>query len=148
MADATTIEFVLAAWLETLPEALELDAKAYPWGKAPQTTATRPAILYQKIAGGRMRSLGGPSGVSYPMIQIDVVGRNYVQVRRLSAAIREALEALEPNAEVGGRTIQAAIVDDERDVEDTDPDVKPQFSNEIVEHRAMIQVRIWFTESN
>lgn len=148
MADATLIEWELAAWLEALPACTAVSAKVYPWGRAPQSTATRPFVLYHRVSGGRLRSLAGPSGVSHPRIQIDVVGRDYLVVRRLSAAIREALEDLAAGSELvaGGKLVQVAMVNDERDADDTDPDQEPKHGDEQTEHRAMIDVTIWFAE--
>ena len=144
MADETIIEFVLAAWIEARSEAVEVGAKVYPWGKAPQQTATKPFVLYHRIYGGRMRSLSGPSGVSFPRIQLDFVGRDYLVVRRLCAGIRVALEQLNHGDLMGGRRVQVALADDEFD--EDDGDVRPHHGDEQTEFRAVIDLKIWFDE--
>jgi hypothetical protein len=144
MADETIIEFVLAAWIEALDVCEAVDAKVYPWGKAPQKTATKPFVLYHRIHGRRIRSLEGPSGTSAPLIQLDVIGRDYLVVRRLTADIREALELLAHGYDMGGRRVQVAVADDERDADDDD--VRPHHGDELTEHRATIELEIWFQE--
>lgn len=144
MADETLIEFVLAAWIEALSVCTAVGAKVYPWGNAPQATATKPFVLYHRVYGGRVRSLDGPSGVSKPQIQLDVVGRNYLVVRRLAADIREALEAVDHGYDMGGRRVQVALPLD--DVDADDGDVRPHHGDELTEHRATIDLEIWFDE--
>ena len=46
---------------------------------------------------------------------------------------------------MGGRAVQVAIADD-RDTDDTDPDLTPKHGDEQTEHRATIEVTIWFVE--
>lgn len=144
MADETIIEFALAAWIEAREEAVAVGAKVYPWGKAPQQTATKPFVLYHRIYGGRVRSLEGPSGVSRPRIQLDVVGRDYMVVRRLAAGIRQALEQIDHGETMGGRRIQVAVANDEFDADDGD--VRPHHGDEQTEHRVTIDLEIWFDE--
>lgn len=146
MADATIIEFVLADWIEALQVCLGYGAKVYPWGNAPQATAVKPYVLYHRVLGTRMRSLTGPSGVSHPKIQLDVFGPDYLAVRRVAAGIREALDALPVNSTMGGRTVQVALTDDDRDGADADPNLTPQMGDERPEHRATIELSIWFVE--
>lgn len=142
--DPLIIEFVLAAWIEEQTECVDVGLKVYPWAKAPQRTATKPLCLYHRVAGGRMRSLSGPSGVSHPLIQLDFVGRDYLVVRRVAAAILARLEALPVNYSMGGRTVQVAICNDQRDA--TDGDVEPAHGDETSEFRESLDFRIWFTE--
>ena len=144
MADETIIEFVLAAWIEARPEAVAVDAKVYPWGKAPQRTATKPFVLYHRVSGGRVRSLEGPSGVSRPRIQLDFVGRDYLVVRRLCAAVRQALELIAHGDLMGGRKVQVAVAVDEYDADDAD--VAPHHGDEQTEFRTIIDLEIWFDE--
>lgn len=143
---ATIIEPELAAWIEALGAATSVGAKCYPWARAPQQ-AGKPFVLYHRIDGGRIRTLGGPSGLSCPLIQLDVVGRDYQQVRLLAAAIREGLEALTHGSylKAGGKRVQVAIVASERDADDGD--VQPQHGDEYAaEHRVILETRIWFEE--
>lgn len=142
--DPLIIEFVLAAWIEAQVECVAVGLKVYPWSKAPQRTASKPFCLYHRVDGQRMRSLSGPSGVSHPLIQLDFVGRDYLIVRRIAAAVRSLLEALPVNYSMGDHTVQVAMCDDERDV--TDADVQPAHGDETSEFRVMLQFRIWFTE--
>jgi hypothetical protein len=142
---ATVIEPELATWIEALAAAVAVGAKCYPWARAPQQAA-KPFVLYHRIDGGRVRTLGGPSKLSCPLIQLDVVGRDYTQLRTLGAAIREGLEALAHGSYfvTGGKRVQVAIVT-ERDA--GDGDVRPQHGDEYaVEHRVILEARIWFEE--
>lgn len=143
---ATIIEDELAVWIEALGAATAVGAKCYPWARAPQQAA-KPFVLYHRIDGRRVRTLGGPSRLSCPLIQLDVVGRDYKQVRLLAAAIREGLEALAHGSYLkpGGKRVQVAIAADERDADDGD--VSPKHGDEYAaEHRVIIEVRIWFEE--
>lgn len=144
MADELTIEFGLATWIEALPEAVAVEAKCYAWGDAPQTTTTRPFVLYHRVTGRRLRTLTGPSGVSHPTIQLDVVGRNYLAVKRLAEAIRKELDDLARGTLIGGKTVQVAICNDDRDA--AGGDVRPLHGDELAEHRETIEVTIWFDE--
>jgi hypothetical protein len=143
--DPLTIEFALGQWIEALPACAEVGLRVYPWARAPQRTAARPFCLYHRVGSGRLRSLSGPSGVSHPTVQLDFVGRDYLQVRRVAAAVRLALEGLAFGAELAaGRTVQVAIVDREDDAGDAD--AAPAFGDEAAEHRVSMDVRIWFPE--
>lgn len=144
MADELIIEFVLAAWIEALPDSVDVGLKVYPWAKAPQRTATKPLCLYHRVDGARMRSLSGPSGVSHPQIQLDFVGRDYLVVRRIASSVRKSLEDLPVNYIMGGRTVQVAMCNDERD--STDGDVEPKHGDEASEFRVSLDFRIWFLE--
>jgi hypothetical protein len=93
-----------------------------------------------------MRSLSGPTArVSHPRIQLDVVGRDYL-VRAANGRLHpaESLEALPRGYQMGGRTVQVAIPEDEFDQDDGD--VRPQHGDEQTEHRATIDLKIWFEE--
>ena len=143
-ADPLIIEFVLRTWIESLPAAQDVSLKVYPWAKAPQGTATRPFCLYHRVSSGRLRSLSGPSGVSYPTIQLDFVSRDYDEVRRVASAVRTALEAIQHGYLMGDHTIQSAIVGDLMDA--TDADVDPAHGDQASEFRVSMDVKIWFVE--
>lgn len=140
------IEDALASWIEALPAADLVTAKVYPWAKAPQSTATRPYVLYKRISGGRIRSLTGPSGVSHPRIQLDVFGRDYEAVRDLAQAIRDALDGFNTTGDgtMSGRTVQVGIVHD--DFDGNEDDERPQHGTELAEHRFTLDLTIWFAE--
>lgn len=147
MDDDLIIEFALKDWIESLPVCAAQGTKCYPWARAPQTTAVKPFVLYHRVSGGRLRSLAGPSGVSHPRIQLDVIGRDVVAVRRTASYIRKQLEALEAGGDMAGKTVQVAIAGDgDRDADDADPDQYPKHGGEDAEHRAILEVTIWFVE--
>ncbi len=132
------IEDALAAWIEEQPEALALEAKVYPFASAPQGTG-RPYVTYHRVAGGRLKSLTGPSGVSHPRIQLDFWGRDYKQVKRLHQATTQT------GTQMQGRTVQVAEVLDEFDNPDAF-DTPPRHGDELAEYRLTIDLKIWFVE--
>ncbi len=145
MADELLIEWPLAAWIEALPQAVAVGAKVYPWAKAPQQTAVKPIVLYHRISSNRVRSLSGPTtGVSHPRIQLDVISRDYLVAKRLAMEIRKELEDLPHGYDMGGKTVQVAIIQEERDAEDADTDAK--HGTELSEHRVILELEIWFVE--
>lgn len=139
----TVIEDALVAWIEALPGAAAAGVKCYPWGRAPQRTATRPFVLYRRTSGGRVKSLTGTSGVSHPRILLSVFGRDYGAVRDAAQEIREALDMF--SGDMGGRTVQVANVHDDFDGTDED-DARPLHGTEDAEHRFNVELTIWFQE--
>jgi hypothetical protein len=138
----TVIEDALVAWIEALPAAQAVSARAYPWARAPQRTVTRPYVLYRRVSGGRIRSLGGPSGVSHPRVQLDVFGRDYEVVRDFARDLRAALDSF--SGTMAGRRVQVAIVHDEFDGDEGD--AAPVHGDEAAEHRFTLDLTIWFEE--
>ncbi|HJZ57305.1 MAG TPA: DUF3168 domain-containing protein [Gemmataceae bacterium] len=142
MADRTTvIEDLLAAWLAARPAvASDAGGRVYPWEKVPQN-GPKPYLTYHRITGGRLRSLAGPTtGVSHPLIQIDVWG-DYASVKRIGDAVRQDLEQVLPQTEIGGHRVQACIVhNDADDAED------PLHGDEATECRVRLDTTIWFEE--
>lgn len=138
-------EDTLVAWIELQQEAIDVGAKVYPWAEAPQGTATKPYVLYQRISGGRMGHLSGRGGVGHPRIQLDFFGRDYEAVRDLAAAIRVKLDGF--SGDMQGRTVQSIIVHDDFDQHGgNEDDAQPRHGTEDAEHRFSLDLTIWFKE--
>src|SRR5262245_53661930 len=145
MAELTTlIEPKLAAWIAGRPAvAAACPEQVFPFMKVPQRTPGL-YVTYHRVTGRRLRSLSGPTtGVSHPLIQIDVWGTDYTAVKLLAAALRDDLEKVLPGTEIGGHRVQACIVDDERD-EGKDP----LHGDELSEFRVSMDATVWFEEQS
>lgn len=148
----TIIEDELRAWLESLGAMTAAGARVFPWGEVPQSPHY-PHLTYHRVTGMRMRTLQGPSGVSYPRVQIDVWARTYKAAKELAAAVRVALESF-PRTELDagrtprfvattGRILQAVIVHDESDAAE-----EPGHGDEVSEFRVTLDTQIWFRETS
>lgn len=143
------IEDELVAWLEALPAAG--GAKCYPFGQVPQGAA-HPHLSYFRVSGRRVRTLGGPSLISSPRVQLDAWARDYKAARTLADAVRAALEVFVgdertagrvPRLVPGGRELQSIIVHDCTDAAD-----EPGHGDELSEHRVTLDLTIWFRETD
>lgn len=86
-------------------------ARVYPQ-VLPQTP-TYPAITYQRVSGGNMQSLAGPTGLGHPRVQIDCWAKTQAAVLALAKQVRIAFDGW--NGSAGGVTVRACMFDQERD---------------------------------
>ncbi len=138
-----TIESGLRAYLmaDSGVAALVAD-RIYP-APAPQG-AVMPFVTWQRISGLRVQSLGGPSGLAQPTIQLDCwaetgtrneTGDGYGQAKALAQAVRQALDGKTGILLDGMRS--AILLLDERDL----------FEGEARTVRVSMDFRIWHEEA-
>lgn len=82
-------------------------AAAMPQGLA------RPNVVYQRIGTRRRYSNDGPTGLARARLQVSCYADTPKAAKQLAAAVREVLDGY--SGTVGGCTIQALFLDDERD---------------------------------
>lgn len=146
MAQTLNIEDKLAAWLAALPGVIAVaNGRVYPFMAVPQN-AEWPHLTFHRVGGPRLGSLGGrTTKVSHPRVQLDAWARTYDGAKLLAQAVRLALDGLGGDGRVnmGGVTVQAAIVGDDRDDADD-----PLHGDEVSEFRVSMDVVIWFEEGD
>jgi len=84
-----SIESVIAQTLKTWPELADVVVRP---DKVEQTDQP-PYIVYQKVAGHRVQSLQGDSGLANPHFQFDVYARTRAQAIELREGLRHAIAA-------------------------------------------------------
>lgn len=97
--------------------------------------STLPAISYYRTEGPRIYSLTGPSGYAHPIVQIDIWGRTYPEVKNITEKVRIALSGY--RGVVSGVTVQAIIFLGDQDIVDDQESVLP---NEIFHVRTEFKV--------
>lgn len=141
MAQTLIVEDKLAAWVAALPlVSARAGGRVFPWAQAPQG-GPFPYVLYQRVGGGRMRSLKGPTTrVSKPRIQWDVIAREYADAKEIAEEVALNLETLQGTT-LGGTKVQYVRV---RDVRDMAAD--PAHGDGEYEPRVMLDTELWFEE--
>jgi len=76
-----------------------------------QQGAILPYIVYQRIAGPRLRSLDGASGMATPRIQLDIWDDSYADTKTLADAVRNALD--DYAGVIAGYTVRDLYIEDE-----------------------------------
>lgn len=72
-----------------------------------------PALVYQQIAGPRVRSHSGDSGLVHPTIQFTAWGKTYAQAKTLAKQLIAALESY--HGTTGSTIFEASFVELEQD---------------------------------
>lgn len=109
-----TVEVAIFTKLTTIPAATQalVAARIYP-SLLPQDP-TLPAITYQRITTGRVRSLSGLSGLAFPRLQLNCWATTPEGARAIAAAVRADLDNI--GETVGGVTLKDGITEDEGDM--------------------------------
>lgn len=76
----------LTAFMESQADVAALIADRFYPIHAVQTD-TRPYVTYQTITGGSMHTLGGPEGVEFETVQLNIVADTDVQAKRIARLI-------------------------------------------------------------
>jgi len=85
--------------------------------QAPQNT-TKPFCVYQLISPNREYSHSGYSGLSKPRVQISCYAETYDGAHAVADKVIEAVEAWP-----GATNIQAAFIDNQQDMYDSETDL-------------------------
>ena len=109
-----TIEVAIVTKLDTAPAATQalVGARIYPT-LLPQDP-TLPAITYQRIVTGRIRHLGGLSGLAQPRFQFNCWATTPEGARAVAAAVRADLDDI--GETVAGVVLKDGITEDEADM--------------------------------
>lgn len=94
----------------------------------PQGT-TMPALVYQQVSGGRLRSHGGSFG--RPRWQIDCWASTYAEARTLAGEVESCLEAY--RGAMGGEQVKISFVENEHDA----------YEPEARLYRVIVDVIVW-----
>lgn len=103
--------------------------RIYPL-RAPDA-AVMPYIVYRRVSSNHVASHSGNSGLSNPRFQLDCYAEDYLQAKQLAEQCVSALHGHK------GGNIQAAFVEDENDLIETDTNY----------YRVAVDVKLWHTEA-
>ncbi len=93
--------------------------------------AAFPCIVYHLVSNPREISHSGNSGLANPRFQLDCYADDYLKAKQLAQQCVSALHGYK------GGEIQAAFIEDENDLLETDTRV----------YRVAVDVKIWHTEA-
>jgi hypothetical protein len=79
---------------------------------------TYPAIVYTRISGDRLHSLGGASNLASPRFQIDCFASTYSAVKDLASKIRSAINGF--RGTVSGVTVHGIFLESDNDIFEDD----------------------------
>lgn len=111
----------LSAFVESLPDlAQAIGERLYPIHAA--QTDPRPYVTYQNITGGSIHTLGGPEGVGFATVQINIVANSQEEASEIARLISGTKGDPRLNCFRGIRgavNVKGCWLEDERDVEGT-----------------------------
>jgi hypothetical protein len=108
----------LVSWVATRPDLSALvSSRVGPW-QSGQSDTSAERITYQKVSGGNWKSLRGPSGVARERYQLNCLAPTQQRAARLAQLVKghkndRRLDGY--SGTVGGVTVQACLLDDERE---------------------------------
>ena len=114
-----------------------IGAKIYP-DNAPQGAAL-PYVTYFRASGPRVRSLKGPSGLSHPRIQLDVLAASRASAKAIASAIRNLVDGY--RGAMGSLTVQTIRVENDMDFSED-----PEHAGEQTIYGVSLDAIIWFEE--
>jgi len=109
----------------------EVDSRIYPV-RLPQR-AVLPAVTYTRLATPRLHEFEA-SLLPYPTFQFDCWAAKYSRAKDVAAQVRAALDIY--RGAMGAYTVQASIVETERDMYDSETKV----------WHVIVDVEIWYEE--
>lgn len=133
----------LPAYLATLPAVTSLVSDRIQPHAAPPSDV-RPYITYFVVSENTVESLGGPSGLTTPRIQIDIVADTYTQADTIARAIKgtQTNRKLDGyTGELAGIKCQRALFDSRRDVYD-----EPNTGKGLGPSRVQLDFVLWLEE--
>lgn len=139
-----TVEEGLVAYLSGLPELTLLigsqPVRLFPAGDT--QGQPKPYLTYQKISGARATTLDNRGGLVSPDFQISVWGSGYQNAKQVVEVVREALEAVNDDRDLGGFAIQGLTIEDDRDLYSP-----PMDGGKKGTHGVALEFKVWHTET-
>lgn len=101
------------------------DTRFGPFGE--QSWAGQAYATYQQVSGSKLGSLGGPTGLANPQVQISIVAPTHLQARRIARLIAgtkddERLDGY--RGTLGGIDVRSCLLKDERELDLSPPDAR------------------------
>lgn len=109
--------------------------RVYP-GQAPQD-AGQPRLTYRQVSGPKGVTMGGPTDLSRPRVQIDIWAASYATARALSDTLSEVLHGFK--GDWGSVRVQGSFVDNEIDL----PPVAPTAGQSNGLHHLAVDLIVW-----
>ena len=107
------------------------------WGLRPQNDSSLPAVVLQRVYGGRDYHLTGASGLVESRVQADCYGETYGSAKGTANALMAIVNAY--SATYDGVQFQRISIDSERDTNETEAADRHLF-------RTSIDLLIWHDE--
>lgn len=107
------------------------------WGKRPQNDFSLPAVVLQRIYGGRDYVTSGASGLVETRVQADCYGETYGDAKETAQALMAVVNAY--SGVFDGVHFQRISIDSERDTNETEAADRHLF-------RTSIDLLIWHDE--